>query len=160
MGNLILISVINFLHLFATVAWLGAMTTNAFILLPSMKNSLEAPVAGKLMGAVMKRFRVLVYTSIAVLIPTGIGMIISGTKSTQFPDLWSIIAYIKHGLMIVVIILVIYSFEGLAKKVSRLSAKGPSPELVSLQKKQMVFSYIGLVLVLIILLLTGIMTAI
>jgi uncharacterized membrane protein len=59
MGNLILISVINFLHLFATVAWLGAMTTNAFILLPSMKNSLEAPVAGKLMGAVMKRFRVL-----------------------------------------------------------------------------------------------------
>ena len=92
-------------------------------------------------------------------------MIISGTKSTQFPDLWSIIAYIKHGLMIVVIILVIYSFEGLAKKVSRLSAKGPSPELVSLQKKQMVFSYKvfsykGLVLVLIILLLTGIMTAI
>ncbi|MHB8277848.1 MAG: DUF2269 family protein [Candidatus Humimicrobiaceae bacterium] len=159
MDNLILASVINFLHLFATVAWLGAMTTNAFILLPSMRDTLEAPVAGKLIGAVMKRFRVLVYTSIGVLIVTGIGMI-SSMKSTQFTNLWSTISYIKHSVMIIVIILVIYSFEGLSKKVSKLSAKGPSPELVSLQKKQMVFSYLGLVLVLIILLLTGIMTAI
>ena len=135
------------------------MTTNAFILLPSMRDTLEAPVAGKLISAVMKRFRVLVYTSIGVLIVTGIGMI-SSTKSTQFINLWSTISYIKHSVVIIVIILVIYSFEGLSKKVSKLSAKGPSAELVSLQKKQMVFSYFGLVLVLIILLLTGIMTAI
>lgn len=32
MNNLILASIVNFLHLFATVAWLGAMTTNTFIL--------------------------------------------------------------------------------------------------------------------------------
>jgi len=166
MNNLILASVINFLHLFATVAWLGAMTTNAFILLPSMRDTLEAPVAGKLIGAVMKRFRVLVYTSIGVLIVTGIGMIVTGIGKTssikfmQFTNLWSTISYIKHIVMIIVTILVIYSLEGLSKKVSKLSAKGPSPELVGLQKKQKVFSYLGLVLVLIILLLTGIMTAI
>ena len=64
MNYLILGSVINFLHLFATVAWFGAMTTNAFILLPSARKALEAPLVGKLIGAVMKRFRVLVYISI------------------------------------------------------------------------------------------------
>ena len=53
MDNLILASVVNFLHLFATVVWLGAMTTNAFILLPSMRDTLEAPVAGKLTGVVI-----------------------------------------------------------------------------------------------------------
>lgn len=163
MSYLILASVVNFIHLFATVAWLGAMTTNAFILLPSARETLEAPVAGKLMGAVMRRFRILVYTSIAVLVVTGIGMtriIEKSMKFMQFTNLWSTISSIKHIVMIIVTILVIYSLEGLSKKVSKLSAKGPSPELVSLRKKQMVFSYLGLVLVLIILLLTGIMTAI
>lgn len=163
MNNLILGSVLNFLHLFATVAWLGAMTTNAFILLPSAREALEPPVAGKLMGAVMKRFRVLVYTSIGVLIVTGIGMTRIDKHFMgymQFKSLWSSISSIKHILIIIVVVLVIYAFEGLGRKVSRLAQKGPSPELARLQKKQVMFSYIGLVLAVIILLLTGILTAI
>ena len=163
MNYLILTSLINFLHLFATVAWFGAMTTNAFILLPSAREALEPPIAGKLMGAVMKRFRVLVYTSIGVLIVTGIGMTRinpRGLGFMEFDNLWSTILSIKHILTIIIVVLVIYAFEGLGRKVSRLAAKGPSPELARLQKKQVIFSYIGLVLALIILLLTGILTAI
>jgi len=163
MNYLILNSLINFLHLFATVAWFGAAVTNAFILVPSAGEALEPPVVGKLMGAVMKRFRVLVYTSIGVLIATGILM----TRRSgyyggfiQFKNLWSTIASIKHILIIIIVILVIYAFEVLARKVSRLAVKGPSPELARLQKKQVMFSYIGLVLAIIILLLTGILTAI
>ncbi|MGZ5551381.1 MAG: DUF2269 family protein [Nitrososphaeraceae archaeon] len=163
MSRLIFSSVINFLHLFATVAWFGAMTTNAFILLPSARETLEAPVAGKLMGAVMRRFRILVYTSIAVLVVTGIGMtriIENSMKFMQFTNLWSTISSIKHIFVIIVVVLVIYAFEGLGRRVSRLAKKGPSPELAQLQKKQIMFSYIGLVLAFIILLLTGILTAI
>jgi hypothetical protein len=78
----------------------------------------------------------------------------------QFKNLWSTISSIKHVLIIIIVVLVIYAFEGLARKVSRLAAKGPSPELARLQKKQIMFSYIGLVLAIIILLLTGILTAI
>jgi uncharacterized membrane protein len=160
---LILGSVINFLHLFATVAWFGAMTTNAFILLPSARKALEAPLVGKLIGAVMKRFRVLVYISIGVLGVTGIELtrINEGSmRFMRFDNLWSSISSIKHIFTIIMVVLVIYAFEGLGKKVSRLTAKGPSPELASLQKKQVIFSYIGLVLAIIILLLTGILTAI
>jgi len=163
MNYLILTSVINFIHLFATVAWFGAMTTNAFILVPSVREALEPPVAGKLMGAVMRRFRILVYTSIAVLVVTGIGMTRIDKHFMgymQFKNLWSTISSIKHVLIIIIVVLVIYAFEGLARKVSRLAAKGPSPELARLQKKQIMFSYIGLVLAIIILLLTGILTAI
>lgn len=53
MGFLILSSLINFLYIFATVVWFGAMTTNAFILLPSIREALEPPAAGKLMDAFM-----------------------------------------------------------------------------------------------------------
>ena len=163
MNNLFLVSIIKFLHLFATVAWFGATTTNAFILLPSAREALEPPIAGKLMGAVMKRLRVLVYISMGVLIITGIAITRISEDYVgfiQFKDLWSTITSIKHIFIIIIVVLVIYAFEGLGRKVSRLAAKGPSPELVRLQKKQVIFSYIGLVLAIIILLLTGVMTAI
>jgi uncharacterized membrane protein len=163
MNYLILGSIVNFLHLLATVAWFGAMTTNAFILLPAARKTLEAPLAGKLMGAVIKRFRVLVYISIGVLAVTGIELtrINEGSmRFIRFDNLWSSISSVKHIFTLIMVILVIYAFEGLGKKVSRLAAKGPSPELASLQKRQATFSYIGLVLAIIILILTGILTAI
>ena len=159
MNSLILASVLNFFHLFATVAWFGAMTTNAFILMPSIGTTLEPPVAGKLMGAVMKRFRIVVYASIVVLIVTGI-LMTDGMKFMQFTSLWSIISSIKHIFIIIVVIGVLYSFEGLGRKVARLAAKGPSPELASLQKKQIIGSRIGLVGAFIIMILTGILVAI
>ena len=159
MNNLALDSVLNFFHLFATVAWFGALTTNAFVLMPSIGESLEPPVAGKLMGAVMKRFRILVYTSMGVLIVTGIFMT-SSLKFMEFDSLWSIIHSVKHILIIIVVVFVIYAFEGLGRKVSRLAQKGPSPELANLQKKQIIFSKVGLVLAIIILILTAILTAI
>ena len=163
MDNLILASIVNFLHLFATVAWFGASTTNAFILMPSIRESLEPPAAGKLMGAIMKRFRVLVYINIGVLIVTGIGITGVGKNSAgymQFNNLWHTISSIKHIFTIIIVVLVIYAFEGLGRKVSRLAVRGPSPELARLQKKQIIFSYIGLVMAIIILILTGILTAI
>ena len=159
MNNLVLDSVLNSLHLFATVAWFGAATTNAFILMPSINESLEPPVAGKLMGSVMKRFRIVVYTSIVVLIVTGIFMT-SSMKFMRFTNIWSTIYSIKHIIIIIAVILIIYSFEGLGRKVSRLAQKGPSPELADLQKKQIIFSKVGFVIVIIILILTGILTAI
>jgi len=163
MNNLILASITNFLHLFATVAWFGAMTANAIILLPAIRNNLEATTASKLMGAVLNRFGVIVYTSIGVLVITGLEMTRINENSVglmQFKNIWSTVSSIKHIIMIFLIILVIYSFEGLSKNVVKLSALGPSPKLANLQKRQRIFSYTGLVLVVIILLLTGILTAI
>jgi uncharacterized membrane protein len=159
MNDLVLDSILNSLHLFATVAWFGAVTTNALILMPSINRSLEPPVAGKLMGAIMGRFRILVYTSIVVLIVTGYFMT-RGMTFMRFTNLWAIISSIKHIIIIIVVVLVLYAFEGLGRKVSRLAQKGPSPELANLQKKQIIFSKIGLVLAAIILILTGILTAI
>ncbi len=159
MNNLGLASVLNFLHLFATVAWFGALTTNAFVLMPSISESLEPPVAGKLMGAVMRRFRILVYTSMGVLIVTGIFMT-SSMKFMQFTNIWYTISSIKHIFIIVVVVFGIYAFEGLGRKVSRLAQKGPSPELATLQKKQIILSKVGMVLAIIILILTAILTAI
>lgn len=163
MTHLILLTVINWLHLFATVAWIGGMTTNLLVLLPSIREALEPAVLGKLMGAVMKRFRILTYISIVVLIVTGAVMTkfnASYMGLALFGNLWSIVALIKHIVIVVMIIIAIYAFEGLARKVSKLAMKGPSPDLARLQKKQIMLASIGFILGVIVLLLTGLMTAI
>lgn len=159
---LVLMSLVNWLHLAATVAWIGGMTTNLWVVLPSMRASLEPPVMGKLMNAVMRRFRVLTYVSIALLVITGGLMFRSNVAYAGFgfANVWSAVSLIKHIIVVVLIILAIYAYEGLARKVTRLAAKGPSADLARLQKRQMAFAATGLVLGLVILLLTGTMSAI
>lgn len=163
MNSLVLLSVVNWFHLFATVAWIGGMTTNLLILLPSIREALEPATVGKLMVAVLKRFRILTYISIVVLAVTGVVMTRFNANylgSLQFENLWSTISLIKHVITAVLVILAIYAYEGLARKVSKLATKGPSPDLARLQKKQIAFASTGFILGIIILLLTGIMTAI
>lgn len=144
--KLIVLSGVNWLHLIATVFWIGAASTNLLILLPSMKEVLEPPSMGKLMGQVMKRFRTIVYISIVVLGVTGIVMNLLNKNYLgpfQFTNLWSWLTLIKHVFTAVLVILVIYAFERFAPKVSRLAAKGPSPELARLQNKQIRIATMG-----------------
>ncbi|HEB29733.1 MAG TPA: hypothetical protein ENI15_02520 [Spirochaetes bacterium] len=160
---LALMAVANFFHLFATVAWIGGMTTNMIILLPSAKSALDPPSMGKLMGAVMKRFRVLVYTSIVVLAITGTVITRFNRSYTglfQFGDLWSKMALIKHIIIVIMIIIVIIAFEGIGKKAAKLAAKGPSPEIAAIQKKQIGLASFGFILGIIVLALTAIMSAV
>jgi hypothetical protein len=53
------------------------------------------------------------------------------------------------------VILAIYAFEILAPKVAKIAAKGPSPELLRIQKSQMSLAAIGFILGIIILALTA-----
>lgn len=155
--------VINWLHLLATVTWIGGMATNIFVLLPSTRKTLEPPVMGKLMGEVMKRFRIVTYICIVVLALTGYYMNSANANYVgilKIDNLWSTITLIKHIVVAVLVILAIYAYEGLARKAAKIAAKGPSPELGRIQKRQIGFAVTGFILGLIILFLTGMMTAI
>lgn len=161
--KLILLSGLNWVHLFATVSWFGAMTTNMFVLGPALKESLDPPAMGKLMGSFMKRFRMFVYICIATLGISGIFMTALNKHfdgSMNFESLWSIVAHIKHLVVALMVVLVVYAFEGLAPKVAKAAAKGPSPELGKMRQKQMRLAACGFVMALVILLLTAVMTAI
>lgn len=164
MRLLVVLSIVNWLHMLATVLWIGGMTTNLLVLLPSARRTLEPSVMGALMGAVMGRFRIITYVSIAVLAVTGALMTQVNSQYLggvfQFGNLWSILTLLKHIVVAMLVILAIYAYEGLARKVRRLAASGPSPQLANLQKKQMGLAVTGFALGIIILLLTAIMTAI
>ncbi len=160
---LILLSVINWIHLFAVAVWIGGITINLMIVLPSIREALEPALMGKVMGAVMKRFRVWVYISIVLLVVTGFGMMrfnMNYMGFAQFGNVWSVVSLIKHIVTLIMIILAVYAFEGLARKVAKVAAKGPSDDLVRLQKKQISLAATGFIMGIIVLLLTGILGAI
>ena len=63
-------SIINYLHLLATVVWIGGTIYITFILHPSLK-AIDAQQSGKLQGIVAKKFTVTAWSSIVILIITG-----------------------------------------------------------------------------------------
>ena len=162
-SKLVLLSAMNWLHLVATVVWIGAMLTNVLTLLPSAKESLEPPVMGRLMGSIMKRSRRLVYASIIVLLVTGVTTMLLNKHYLGLLDLgnsWTVFLLVKHIFVAILIILGVYMFEVLAPKLGRIAAKGPSPELAQLQKLQLRLGTAGIITALIILLFTAVVTAI
>ncbi len=161
--RLVLLSIVNWLHLAATITWLGAMVTNMLVLMPAARETLEPPVMGRFMGSFMKKFRPLVYTCIIALVVTGVIMMLLNRHYLgifDFGNLWTGLLLVKHVLIIIIVVMVIYAFEVLAPKVGKLAAAGPSPEFAKLQKLQMNIAMAGLVMALSVLLLTSVLTAI
>ena len=117
--------------------------------MPALNKALDPPTRGKLMGVVMKRFRIMVYTCIGLLLLTGA---ISGVLHDTSADpgsvdkFWNMMLGIKIGVYFVMVFLAVYAFEFLAPKVARIAANGPSPELARAQKTQMLFAGAGFVM--------------
>ncbi|MFW9974201.1 MAG: hypothetical protein ACFFDQ_02895 [Candidatus Thorarchaeota archaeon] len=156
----IVLGILNWLHLASTVIWFGGLTTNVLVLMPSLRMTLDPPVIGSFMNTYMKKFRPLVYISMLVIVVTGatITAIINPSYLSLTSE-WAVALLIKHVLVAFAIIASIYSFEVLAPKVAALGAKGPSPELARLQAIQLSAAKIAVIVAMLILLLTGIQTA-
>jgi uncharacterized membrane protein len=158
MANDTLIVFLKWIHLIVTVAWIGGMFTNFFIYIPAIGKTLDPPVAGKLMGAVMKRFRVMVYLSMALFLITGIllGYLELGSgEPYSLMNHWVALLIFKIPLFVVMLILAVVAFEVVAPKVARIAAEGPSPKLRKAQKTQMNMALAGFILGLVILLISA-----
>lgn len=158
MENNALMLLLKWIHLVATVAWIGGMFTNFIIYMPVLGKVLDPPSAGKLMGAVMKRFRVMVYISMALFLATGIlmGYLHQGSgESFSSTGQWSMLLIPKVALFIIMVFLAIYAFEILAPRVAKMAAAGPSPGLRKIQRSQKALAVAGFVMGLIILVLSA-----
>ena len=162
-AELVTLSTLNWLHLGATVVWIGGIFLNNLAVSPSARQSLEPPVMGKFMSSYIKRFRVLVYISVGILVVTGVIMTIMNPQYAGLAvlgNLWLQLVLVKHIFVVILIILGIYILEVLTPKIGRLGAKGPSPELGKLQKKLASLGITTLIIATIILVFTAITGAI
>jgi len=116
------------------------MFINIFILRLSAIKTLSPSDAGKLMGVIMKKFRILVYISIVVLGVTGIPLKIidpNYISIINFENNWEIVVFVKHICYGLLVLLAVYSFKILSPKIMKLATQGPTSQLQQLQKMQM-----------------------
>ena len=150
--------ILRWIHLIATVTWIGGMFTNLFIYIPAVGKTLEPPAAGKLMGTVMKRFRVMVYISMAVFLISGIllgSLDLNSGEPISTRNEMVVILIFKIPLFILMLILAIVSFEVVSPRAARIASEGPSARLQKVQKSQKIMAFTGFILGLIILALSA-----
>ncbi|MCF8368866.1 MAG: DUF4149 domain-containing protein [Bacteroidales bacterium] len=160
MDNPILQTILDFLHLMATIAWIGGMFFNFLVVLPTIQKVLDPATAGKFLGVLFKRVRIVVYVSLLVLFVTGIPMKIASeyyVSIINFDNTWETVGFIKHVFVGILALLAFYSFEILVPKVGKLASGGPSPALAALRKRQMILGAISFLFGIIVIFLSAIM---
>jgi uncharacterized membrane protein len=100
------LSVAYWLHMAATVVWIGGLFFQGAILAPSLNRSLDPDAIANLLGHLRRRFVPLAWMSLAVLIATGLTQM-SGNPNydgfVQITNRWSAAILAKHlviGLMV------------------------------------------------------------
>jgi uncharacterized membrane protein len=126
----------SMLHLLAVITWLGGMLFMNLILMPGMM-ALDSAQRGALIGAVAKRFSIAAWTSVIVLLITGVLKTPPGMMFAPASHYGGVLL-LKHILILIAIIIGLTISLGVAPKLSKLAPKAgeaPSSEFMSAQKK-------------------------
>ena len=156
MKELILIAC-YWIHLIATVVWIGGITFILFIAIPSAKQVMGGE-AGKLMGAISKRFTPIANYSIILMIVTGVVLTAVNKQFLgigNFGNSWSLGLIVKHVFVLGMVAVHFYRGLVLAPRIARTE---PASQKASLQKLSLNLVKVNFCLGLIVLLFSGIIS--
>jgi uncharacterized membrane protein len=117
-----------FLHVVAVIVALGSSLFATFALTPILADELEARARVQVSRRVSRRLGVIVLTALGVLVFTGI-------LNVLLTGILSFLLLIKLLLVAVVVTLATYQYANLGAQIWVLSAAGPRPELLPLQRR-------------------------
>jgi uncharacterized membrane protein len=163
-----IISASFFLHLLATVAWIGGLVTLALVVQPVLNRSVaEVQERARLLEAILKRFQPIANLSLAVLILTG--MVQTFTNRfykgfLRFDNLWAQAILFKHVAVLGMILVagyVTFSVQPALKRNALLIANGLADEqqIARVQQQQVRLTRTNLILSVLVLLFTAIASA-
>lgn len=112
--------IITWIHLLAAVLWIGGMLFLSLTLVPILKQEPVAAQLGALFRKIARRFRMLVWMSIAVLVTTGSWLLPARVASLGEPWDWPEALQSKLGLVAVLITLTAVHDFWLGPTVGRL----------------------------------------
>lgn len=116
-------ALIKFFHLAAAIFWIGGMAFIMLALRPVAHARLEPPVRLPMMAAVLARFFVVVWISVAVLLATGFWML-SGTGMASAPTGW----HLMMGIGLLMTALFAHVFFAPFRRLKRAVAASDWPE--------------------------------
>lgn len=142
----------NFLHLLATVTWIGGIIFMNFVLFPS-QTAIDPGQRGKFFGAVVKRFLILVWVSVIVLLLTGLyktpsSMLFNPESRFGF---WLTVKHAAIILMIIFGLMVTFVFSPKIRKLAPKAGEQPSTEFIKAQKNMSLAARTNMILGIIVL---------
>lgn len=114
--------VLVWLHLLAAISWIGGMVFLSVVLAPLVRGRKAAPEFTALFRSAALRFRIVVWTAMAVLLTTGSLLLRQRGIASTIPSLWPQILVVKLGLVALLLVLTFSHDLLLGPMVSRLSA--------------------------------------
>lgn len=162
--SLWVLALCHFIHVIGTVIWIGGILMTLLVILPSSKAAFEsAPMVGKLMKEVAKRFTPLANISILMLIVTGIILFYYDKNYTPFLDpknRWNVLIALKHALVAIMIIIHFYRGLILSKKIEKSTSNPNEAQTARLKKLSLDLVKVNFALGGLVLLLTAVLISI
>jgi uncharacterized membrane protein len=158
-----MLTAIYWLHMLATVVWVGGQAALALLVLPAARKTLKSEDFTSFFTQVNRKLQLVGWISLTVLIGTGMFQMSASPSYQGFLSItntWAVAILTKHLVIALLIGLSAYSTWGLAPALQRLSllrshGKGSEVEFKALQKKEETLVRINLVISIVVLLLTA-----
>lgn len=119
------------IHLIAAVSWIGGTIFLSLVLAPSYRPLASKPDAGMLFRTSAKRFRLVVWGAVAVLLLTGPMLVLSHGWSLFEPARWPSLLGIKLSLVAVLLLMTLAHDLVLGPRVREILGKLPDQRTTS-----------------------------
>lgn len=137
------LTLVYWLHMLATVTWIGGIVSISILVLPAARKSLSPAEQLAFIESMQKRLEPLAWFSLGLLIVTGLFQLSANPHYNGFFDVstqWSLAILVKHGLVaVMVVVSAVQTWETLPaiRRTMMRRGKGASEEeIVQLQKRE------------------------
>lgn len=151
------------LHMLATITWIGGLATMALLVLPAARHALDDKDYAKLLGTIQRRLDPIGWLSLLILVGTGLFQMSANPNYQGFLEInnrWAVAILIKHLVFIGMTGVSVYLTWGIMPKLGRVAlrqAHGQEvPEALQLQNQETRLLKLNLILGVIILALTAV----
>lgn len=118
------LSILYWLHMVATVIWIGGLAALSLIVLPAARRSIPGAAYGAFLTQVQYRLQSLGWFCLAVLVLTGMFQMSSSPFYKGFlaiENTWSVAILLKHLAVGLMVVFSIYATWGIAPALRRLA---------------------------------------
>jgi uncharacterized membrane protein len=159
-------SFIYWLHMLATVVWIGGLAALSLIVLPASARALDAGAFARLLDAIQRRLDPVGWTCLLVLLGTGMFQMSANPSYRGFlaiDNTWAAAILVKHLVFLLMTGISAFLTWGLLPRLKRaalLEAQGkPAPDKAGLHRREVRLLNLNLVLGALVLALTAIARA-
>ena len=146
------LAAIYWLHMLATVTWIGSLAAINLLVLPASTRTLKLADQLSFITALQKRLEPLAWFCMGLLLLTGLFQLSTSPHYDGFLSIstqWSLAILIKHGLAVVMVVVsAIQTWEVLPtiQRTLLKKEKADEAELAKLQKKELFILRVNLIL--------------